>query len=234
MPQISVNSTSIYYEISGKGHPLVFIHAGGMDSGFWNAQVTYFSEKYQVITYDIRGHGRSSIPQSNFTVGDCVDDLQFLLGSLDIQQAYLSGISMGGYIALSYTLRCPEKVSALILTASNSGPLTDTVVQMAEEMTRRMKKIQVSTNTPHYMRAYDANIGRPDLTRRLSEIRQPVLLIVGERDMAAPVHISEMMHRRLANSQLNILSGCGHLCNQEQPDKFNTIVSDFLQKVEVI
>ena len=101
MPQISVNGTSIYYEINGKGHPLVFIHAGGLESSSWNAQVAYFSERYQVITYDIRGHGRSSIPQSNFTVGDCVDDLHHLISRLDIEKTYLAGISMGGYIAIS-------------------------------------------------------------------------------------------------------------------------------------
>lgn len=232
MPQLSVNGASIYYEIKGKGHPLVFIHAGGMESSFWNAQAAHFSTRYQVITYDLRGHGRSSVPESIFSVGDCVDDLHHLINHLEVRQTYLAGISVGGYIALSFTLRCPEKVAALILAGANSGPLTDTVVKMTEEIAQKSGSTKVGSMAFKYIQAYEAGTDRPDLTGRLSEIRQPVLLIVGDQDKAAPPYISEEMHRRIANSQLSVLTNCGHLCNQEKPDIFNSIIGKFLLRIE--
>lgn len=234
MPNIKVNSTSIYYEVTGKGLPLVFMHAGGMESSFWNAQVSYFSKKYRVITYDLRGHGWSDNSEGNYTVEDCVKDLYHLLNRLYIRKTYLAGLSMGGYIALNFTLCYPERVDALILAGTNSGPVTDTVVKMREEMADRIKATKGADLALNYLMAYEANTDRPDLTDRLSEINKPVLIIVGDRDIAAPLYISEEMHRRIANSQIAVISDCGHRCSQEQPDIYNSIVGDFLQRVEAI
>lgn len=83
-----------------------------------------------------------------------------------------------------------------------------------------------------FVKAHQANAARPDLTRRLSEIRTPVLIVVGERDTITPRHISELMLREIPDAQMRVIPECGHRCHEDQPDAFNSIVSDFLCRVE--
>lgn len=231
MPEAEINGTSIYYNITGKGHPLVFVHGGGLDSGSWHFQVACFSKRYQVITYDIRGHGLTQVPDESYSMDDYIEDLHHLLDYFEIKRTYLAGFSMGGYIALSFTLRYPERVGALILAGTNSGPTIEKVVKKSEEIAARIRSKNAPDAAMKYVRSHEANIARPDLTGRLSEIMKPVIIIVGDRDIAAPRYISEEMNRRIANSQMVVLTDCGHRINEEQPDKFNAIVSDFLQGI---
>jgi len=234
MPKIKVNGTGIYYQVNGNGHPFVFIHPGGLESSSWHYQVAFFSKRYQVITYDIRGHGRSEVPEGSYSFGDCVEDLHQLLDHLAIQRIYLAGLSMGGNIALSFTLHYPERVDALILAGSNSGPMIETTRKRSEEIVAELMRSKGTDAAMKYRKAHEASVARPDLTNRLSEIRRPVLIIVGDRDRAAPRYLSEEMHRGIADSRLVVLPNCGHRCHQEQPDTFNSIVSDFLQTVEAV
>jgi len=230
---MEVNNVSIYYETTGNGHPFVFIHGGGDDSGSWHPQTAFFSQRYQVITYDIRGHGRSETPKETNSISECVEDLHQLLDRLAVKRSYLAGFSLGGYIALSFSLSYPDRVDALILAGANSGPMTERVRKRSEKLAAGIWT-QVSDSTMNYMKVHEANAARPDLTGRLSEISWPVLIIVGDRDTAAPSYVAERMHRRITDSRMIVLPNCGHGCNKEQPDIFNSIVRDFLQTVEAI
>ena len=109
------NGTKLYYEIVGEGYPLVLIHGGLMDRRMWEDQFTVFAETYKVIRYDIRGYGKSDPPKENFSH---VEDLYSLLKFLSINNAYILGLSLGGMIAIDFTLEHPEMVTALIPVAS--------------------------------------------------------------------------------------------------------------------
>lgn len=234
MPYMEVNGISIYYEITGDGGPLVFIHAAGYESSSWHSQVAYFSKEYRAITYDIRGHGRSETPEGSYSINDCVEDLHQLLDRLAVQQTCLVGLSMGGNIALSFTLRYPERVGALVLAGSNSGPMKETIRKVSKERVDKIIRLKGTDVAMNYLKVHEANASRPDLTSRLSEISRPVLIIVGDRDREAPPYLSEAMHRGIAKSRMTVLHNCGHRCNEEQPDTFNSIISDFLQTLEAM
>ena len=111
---IELNGEKIYYEIRGKGSPIVLIHGGLMDTKMWEYQFEFFSKHYKVICYDVRGFGKSDIPQRPFSHHQ---DLYALLNQLKISKAFVLGLSMGGAIAIDFTLEHPEMVSALILAA---------------------------------------------------------------------------------------------------------------------
>lgn len=120
-----VNGTSLYYEITGKGTPIVFLHGFTCDHRNWTYQVEYFSKKYKVITYDGRGFGKSSMPDTvhySYT-----EDLAALLDYLQIKKAVIVGHSMGGAPAFFYTFTHPDRVSALVL-AEGSPFISDTVL----------------------------------------------------------------------------------------------------------
>ncbi len=233
MPESKINGTTTYYEIAGNGHPFVFIHGGHLESSSWSSQVAYFSKRYRTITYDIRGHGQSEVPREGYSISDCVEDLHQLLNHLALERVYLAGLSMGSYIAITFTLLHPERVDALVLAGANSGPVIETLRTRGEEKAARMRS-KGTDSAKKFVKAHEANLARPDLTPRLSEIRQPVLMIVGEQDVITPTYISEAMHREIANSRMVVVPNCGHRCQEEQPDTFNSIVSDFLEKTESV
>ncbi|HKF39125.1 MAG TPA: alpha/beta fold hydrolase [Ktedonobacteraceae bacterium] len=112
---IETNGTGLYYEMLGEGHPLVLLHGGYMDRRMWDDQFEVFARKYQVIRYDIRGFGKSAMPQVPYSH---VEDLYALLENLDIKQACLLGLSLGGMIAIDFTLEHPEMVDALVLVGT--------------------------------------------------------------------------------------------------------------------
>lgn len=111
----NVNATSLYYEISGKGLPMVFIHGIFCDTRNWEKQVKHFAPKYKVICYDARGYGKSALPD---TVNSYYqfEDLKNLLDYLKIDKAIIVGHSMGGVIAMDFALHNPDRVIALILS----------------------------------------------------------------------------------------------------------------------
>ncbi|GAC1359696.1 MAG: alpha/beta hydrolase [Ktedonobacteraceae bacterium] len=107
-----VNGAKLYYEISGEGHPFTLVHGGLVDRQLWDDQFEAFAQHYRVLRYDVRGFGNSSVPTNgDFTM---VDDLYHLLKFLGIEKTYLIGLSMGGGIAIDFTLAHPEMIDALI------------------------------------------------------------------------------------------------------------------------
>jgi pimeloyl-ACP methyl ester carboxylesterase len=107
------------YTLDGQGSCLTLIHGGGDNLNAWYNQIPVFSNKYQVLTYDVRGHGQTELPEGEINTSIWVGDLYALLKTLNINETVLVGHSLGGGIALNFTLAHPEMTKALIL--SNSG-----------------------------------------------------------------------------------------------------------------
>jgi pimeloyl-ACP methyl ester carboxylesterase len=117
----AINNARIYYEIAGRGTPLVMIHAGVADSRQWNNEFVHFAEKYQVVRYDMRGYGKSEPVQSEFSH---LSDLVTLLETLEINEPMiLMGCSMGGGLAMDFALANPSRVKALIMVDAGPGGL---------------------------------------------------------------------------------------------------------------
>ena len=112
---VEIHGCQFYYQVAGEGHPLVLLHAGICDSRMWDDQWSAFARQHRVVRFDMRGFGRSSPSASPFTPHE---DLQGLLQFLGIRKTYLLGASMGGQVALDFTLAQPEMVDALILVGS--------------------------------------------------------------------------------------------------------------------
>ncbi|MFX0062118.1 MAG: alpha/beta fold hydrolase [Candidatus Hermodarchaeota archaeon] len=116
MPVIETNNINTYYEIHGEGQPLILIHGGFVSSTMWQPQVDYFSNQYKVLTYDIRGHGKTG-PSAlkRYKIETLAEDLHALLENLEIQTPIICGLSLGGMIAQVYAIKYPDKLKRLIL-----------------------------------------------------------------------------------------------------------------------
>src|SRR6266545_4358239 len=96
MPKVQCNDINLYYEVNGKGQPLLFIHGLGSSARDWESQVQEFSRTYQVITFDLRGHGQSDKPAGPYTMSMFASDAAALLKRLGIESANVVGLSLGG------------------------------------------------------------------------------------------------------------------------------------------
>lgn len=112
---LSINNTRLFYSINGEGEPLVFVHSGFTDHRVWEYQLAAFSSKYKVISFDLRGYGKSDLPLGPFSH---MEDLKSLLDVLQLSKVNLIGSSLGGAVAIEYTLQYPEMVKSLVLVGS--------------------------------------------------------------------------------------------------------------------
>jgi pimeloyl-ACP methyl ester carboxylesterase len=147
---IEANGTRLYYELMGEGHPLVLLHGGYMDTKMWDDQFTVFAEDYQVLRYDIRGHGKSGSPQLPYAD---YQDLYALLTSLGSEKTYLLGLSLGGLIAVDFTLEHPDLVDALVLVGAPVSGFPVELIYPTEELLQQ--EIQRRTPFSEAMRARD-------------------------------------------------------------------------------
>ena len=123
MPLAPVNGLSLYYEVAGRGSPLVLVHGFACGLRIWDPQVRAFAGRHRVLTYDVRGHGLSDAPAdaAAYSQPISVADLRGLLAHRGIRRAVVGGLSMGGNIALSFALTYPAMVRALVIADTGAG-----------------------------------------------------------------------------------------------------------------
>jgi len=123
MSVASVNGVNLYYEVTGEGFPLVWVHEWGGSCRSWEPQVKFFSRYYQVITYNARGYPPSGVPSepTAYSQEHAVEDLYQLLLHLDIKRAYVGGLSMGGNTTLNFGIAHPDMTKALIVASAGAG-----------------------------------------------------------------------------------------------------------------
>lgn len=118
MPKIKVNDISMYYEVHGKGEPLVFVPGFGADHTTWSHITAKLSEHFQVILLDNRGSGQSDIPQAGYSIELMANDVAQLCQKLNLEKATFVGSSMGGFIAQSIAHQYPMLVKSLVISNS--------------------------------------------------------------------------------------------------------------------
>ena len=123
MPHIDAAGVKLHFEEAGHGYPIIFVHEFGSDLRGWEAQVRYFSRGYRCIAYNARGYPPSDVPEDAALYGweFSLDDIAAVMRGLAIERAHVVGSSMGGYAALQFGLRYPEKVSAIVAAGAGSG-----------------------------------------------------------------------------------------------------------------
>jgi pimeloyl-ACP methyl ester carboxylesterase len=120
MPTLSIEDGTLWYDEHGSGPPLVCIHGGWLNNRSWDEQVERFTDEYRVVTFDLRGHGRTGPTGTrDYSIDLFVDDLERLLDHLDIHSPILCGLSVGGMIVQSYLDRHPDRARGAVI----GGPL---------------------------------------------------------------------------------------------------------------
>jgi pimeloyl-ACP methyl ester carboxylesterase len=259
MSYADVNGSRLYFEVTGSGDPVVFIHGMGADSRIWDLQVEPFAKSYSVIRYDIRGHGRSALPTEEPYAH--ADDLKALLDHLGIARAYVVGQSMGGEIAINVALAYPDQITSLVLadpgvegyawsaeweeswapiasafatgsssTAVLAHPLLAPSLKQPD-VQARLTEIFSDYSGWHFVNVDPVMVADPPAIQRLHQIQAPVLILVGEYDLPDFHRIGEILVQSLPNAQRIELAGVGHVVPMEAPVKFNEVVLQFLERL---
>lgn len=140
---INVGDIEIGYRVSGQGDPLIMIMGYGSTMNLWEEKlINTLSQQFQVIIFDNRGMGESTVGEKEFSIEQFSDDTVGLLDALKIEKAHVLGWSMGSYIAQELASRNPDRVHKLVLYASVPDP------SMFPPSPEVMETLQDTTGTP--------------------------------------------------------------------------------------
>ena len=258
MPKIQANGIQLYYELAGPARaPVVMLsNSLGTRLEMWDPQLPALAERYRVLRYDSRGHGRSDAPPGPYTIDMLAEDALGLLDALDIERAHFCGLSKGGMVGQVLGARHGARLITLALcstaahmparelweeririaTGQGMAALADAVVErwFTESFRRepsiavdRVRQMIIET-PPHGYAACCAAIRDMDLRELIAAIRLPTLVVVGANDPATPPERAREIQDRIPGAQLEVIPDAAHLVNIEQDVAFDAALASLL------
>lgn len=234
----------------GEGHPLIFLHGlfGGLSN--WDKVIRKLANTHRVLVpqlplleLDIRKANLESL----------VDFLKDFKNALGIKSATLVGNSLGGHIALLYTLQHPHRVTSLVLVGSSGlyensfgntfpkrgdyeyvrGKVADIFYNkevVTEELVNDVYQTTRSISNSLKIVNYAKSAQRNNLSEYLSLIQVPTQIIWGENDPVTPQEVGHRFNKAIKNSEFHLIPECGHVPMMETPDTFNDLLASFLKR----
>ena len=247
---VQLNDLNMYYEVHGQGTPLLLLHGGTSTSGSWAAQMPKLSEHFQVITPDIRGHGKSINPSDNLSYRLMAEDIAALITHLGLEKPLVCGYSDGGQICLELGMHYPGLAQVYVAGAVN--------YESSESFVNFLRSFGIDANGDINLEEFEANapdfaaymmqtheMNWKELTRQLAKmwatplnytaddferIVEPTLLVVGDRDAFVPLEQAVAMYRLIPNAELAVAPNSGHELVQTNPELFTNIILEYLMR----
>ena len=247
------------YVIEGNGPTVVLIHGVGARLENWDQVCERLARHFQVLRYDLRGHGQSTRLPGPYSLPLFADDLRTLLEHIGIRKAHIAGHSLGAMIAQMFCLKHADSVDRLALLSAVAG-------RTQEERERTVGRINLiragppgehfrnsvsrwfsdsfiaanpeliavhaarnAENDPDCYSAAYKVLASEDLDLELEAISAPTLIATGELDLGSNPRMSELMHRRIKSSTLRVLPGLKHSILIEAPEIVARMLEAFLR-----
>jgi 3-oxoadipate enol-lactonase len=241
--------------------PLVLASSLGTTNAMWEPQVAALAERYRLIRYDTRGHGRSPAPTGPYGIDDLGADVLALLDRLELELVSFCGLSIGGMTGMWLAANAPERIRKLVVACSSphippadawaeraqtvraagsTEPIADTVVsrwltpafaQARPDVREWLRAMLVSSPAEGYASCCEA-IEQMDLRGALPAIRAPTLVIGGEFDPAAPPGQHARVIAELVPGARLELVPAAHVASVELPDAVTQLIIDHLSHEE--
>lgn len=259
----TVGDVTLNYRLTGSGpEPLVCVHGVGASLKAWEGIAKRLDRHYTILTFDLRGHGKTSKINGRYEIDDFVGDTLALVEEVGFDTFHLAGFSLGGLIAQRIALTHLHRLRRLVLLSTVAGR-TD---EERQRVLSRLEALRSGERGSHY----DASVSRwfseafqaenpglmAELRRRnaendpdcyasayrvlaetdfgglLDRIRCPTLIATGEDDIGSNPRMARFMHENIPGSKLRILPGLRHSILQEAPDQVAKMMDDFLAQKE--
>jgi len=260
--EYNISGSKIYYEASGSGTAIVFLHDGLLHSASWDEVWRPLARKYHVIRYDRRGYGRSDPATSPFSP---VEDLAKLLRHLKVEHALIAGSSSGGALAIDFAIKHPEMVDGLFLVGPvlhgmefsaafrdranrNNEPMErDDARAMARNWSQdrfliaganenaRQKVYAHLLANAEKLKNFDTSLEEklsPPASKRLAEIKASTLILEGDHDIADVHAHCDAIKAGISGSKRIVVNEAGHLIQLEKPDEVVKRLQDFADRTK--
>jgi pimeloyl-ACP methyl ester carboxylesterase len=248
MAHLDRDGVRIYYEVHGTGPALLLSHGYSATSAMWAPQIEVLSASHKLIIWDMRGHGNSDSPENPAEYSEALTtrDMAALLDAVDAPTAVIGGLSLGGYMSLSFNVAFPNRVRALMLFDTGPGYRSDSgrdgwnriAAQRAKELETKGLKALGSSGEVALSRHRSAQglahaargmLAQTDGTvmASLPGIRVPTLVLVGALDQPF-LAATDYMAAKIPGAKRVVIDGAGHASNIDQPREFNAAVASFL------
>lgn len=262
MPLIDSSRTKLFYDETGRsdGPVLVLSNSLGTTVEMWDGVVKSLAGTFRIIRYDTRGHGRSPATPGPLTVRDLANDLAALLDALNIEDAHIAGLSLGGMTAQSLAIHHPKRVRSLILMATGPYlPPADNWNARAKSAREHGLEAIVDTVLPRwftaayflshahrvafYRKLFLKNspegyalcceaIRDTDLRPNLKSITAPTLVIAGGEDPVTSVAMANDLAGAIAHARCETIANASHLLAIETPVITAELIAQFVSQVE--
>jgi len=260
--RVNVSGVDIACRFDGPARGRVVLLSNSLMSNYdmWDWTIPALTERYRVLRYDTRGHGRSAATPGPYSIEMLADDAAGLLDALDIEAAHFVGLSMGGMIGQQLGARYPDRVLSLALcdTASEMPPrsmweerleiarrqgtaglvdgtikrwFTEAFIKRAPGDIDKVRAFILGTGAEGYIACASA-VRDMAQTTMLLKIKAPTLIMTGRQDPACSVDQAAVLHRMIDGSQLVIIEDAAHLSNIEQPQAFNFALRSFIDRID--
>ncbi|MGH9119759.1 MAG: 3-oxoadipate enol-lactonase [Acidimicrobiales bacterium] len=258
-----MTAIDVHHRVEGPSDAPVIVLSNslGTDLRVWEPQAPELSERFRVVRYDHRGHGRSPVPAGPYTMADLAGDVIALLDRLGVERASFCGVSMGGMVGMALATAAPERVDRLVLcctsahmpppelwderiasvTAHGTAAMVDgTIARWFTESFRATDPPAValardmigSTPAAGYA-ACCAAIRDMDQRATIGAITSPTLVIAGEHDPATPPEHGELIRDRIAGSSMEVIPAASHLAVLERPEAVRAAIRSHMTKAQI-
>jgi 3-oxoadipate enol-lactonase len=242
-----VSAVTVHHVVAGPPDAPVVLISNSLGSSLqmWDPQMAALIERYRVVRYDLRGHGRSPAPDGPYTLDDLTADALALLDRLDVERAHLVGLSLGGMVSMHLAATAPERVDRMVLCctsaylppadrwharaatvrAAGMGAVAEAVVDRwltpafaaaSPALVRDLRAMVEATPAEGYASCCEV-IATMDLRPQLRHIQAPTLVIVGADDPAIPATHAATIATELEDARTVTVGPAAHLANVEQP-----------------
>jgi 3-oxoadipate enol-lactonase len=254
----------VHHRIDGPSDApvLVLSHALGTSLELWDANLPYWNPRFRVLRYDVRGHGRSPIPDSGTALDDLGRDVLELLDRLELDKVSFCGISLGGATGLWLAANAPDRVERLVVACSSAtfgGPdqwleraatvraqgtasIADAVVgrwftpafaAAKPGIVRAYREMLVRTPAEGYAASCEA-VAAWDFRDELRTVAVETLVVAGADDSATPVDHSKEIAGGVGSSRIEVLEHAAHLANAERPEAFGELVASYVGETQEV
>ena len=239
--------------------PIVFIHGVGLTYEIWQPQLDFFKD-YSNLSYDILGHGKSSLTKQNISFDDFSEQLIDLIDELKIEKIHLVGFSIGSLIARNFATKYSNRLQSLILLGSiykrseqqqkivnerfNQAKkelklsrqalkrwFTDKYLENNPNTYEKISSILSKNNMANFLKVYELFV-RHKNDEDFEKIQTKTLVMTGEHDIGSTIEMSQQLNNIIKGSELKIIKDGKHLCGIECADEVNLAIKNFVNKNE--